>query len=296
MKDNSTRFAKFAGSFYDYDPASLEKHVLKLLGHEKTKKSPGEKLQAIICPHAGYVYSGQTAGKTFKRADGFKYDRIVVLAPSHYCAFSGIAYSSFDRYEIPFGYLEVDQSVIKKLEACGNNWIGKSNLAHKEEHSLEVQLPFIKILFPETKIVPLVCGRIDRAIAAVIAESLEFLLEPNSLWVVSSDFTHYGEDFGFAPFYGAVPEKIKALDMGAIDKILELDTDGFTDYIEKTGATICGSNPIRILLETIRKKFPSRQKIRAELVEYTNSGDMTGDYTHCVSYAGIAFYNKSGDA
>jgi MEMO1 family protein len=117
------------------------------------------------------------------------------------------------------------------------------------------------------------------------------LWKSDTLWVISSDFTHFGHSFGYVPFTGDVEHKLKELDMGAVKKILALDSKGFSDYIEDTGATICGAAPIEILLKTI-ELANCADSIKTELLECTNSGEISGDFSHCVGYSSIAFCDK----
>ncbi len=290
-QDTKRRPATVAGSFYESDPGALKKDLLQMLALSHPNKNK-MLAQAIVVPHAGYIFSGNTAAKTFKTAADGRYENVLILAPSHYCPFSGLSYSSFESYQTPIGDLNVDMDSINEIISKENPWIDKINLAHKEEHSLEVELPFIQTLFPEAKIIPFLCGRIDEKIADRITETLYPLFRPSTLWVVSSDFTHFGSSFGYTPFSENIPDKIKSLDMGAIGKILEIDYHGFSQYLDRTGATICGGSPLKILLKTAMKAVAEENWISPELIDYTNSGELTGDYSNCVSYAGITFYIK----
>jgi hypothetical protein len=123
-------------------------------------------------------------------------------------------------------------------------------------------------------------------VAATLAEAL---WSPDTLWVISSDFTHYGENFDYVPFRKDVPKALEDLDRGAIDRILKLDTAGFQEYVERTGATICGRLPIALLLAGLER---TGGKCQCQLIEYTNSGRQTRDYDHCVSYASIAVFDS----
>ncbi len=147
----------------------------------------------------------------------------------------------------------------------------------------------IAMLLP---IIPLICGHVDKQIAECIGKILLQFFGPSTLWVISSDFTHFGYSFGYVPFKTDVPENLRKLDLGAVEKISALDFDGFSKYVESTGATICGANPIRILLKTANLAAAKGAELKASLIEYTTSGESTGDWSHCVSYAGIAVYRR----
>jgi AmmeMemoRadiSam system protein B len=143
-------------------------------------------------------------------------------------------------------------------------------------------------LNPEMQIIPVIAGFIDVVTAGHVAQALEQFWNKETLWVISSDFTHYGKAFSYEPFVKDVKNNLHELDMGAVNHILKFDLDGFNHYVNRTGATICGAGPIRILLAAARLAIANGEKLQAELVDYTTSGDLTGDFSHCVSYAGIA--------
>jgi AmmeMemoRadiSam system protein A len=162
-----------------------------------------------------------------------------------------------------------------------------SGEAHTPEHSIEVELPFLQTVAPECQIVPLVFGELDSDLINRVARHLLTLWDDETVVVVSSDFTHYGESFNYLPFSPeAAPTKLEELDAGAIDRILEQDTQGFMDYVSETGATICGRLPIAVLLAAMSDRDID---CKATLLQYTNSGRILNDYRNSVSYAAIAF-------
>ena len=292
---NSVREPAVAGQFYDSDPESLRHQIEQMLaGGKSVTAESGKYVQAVIVPHAGYVYSGKTAAKTLKTAGSFKYKRAIVISPSHSFPFKGLALSSYDAYRTPLGCIPVDKEMLKEIRSKKCRWISERDEVHIPEHSLEVELPFLQVLFPELPIVPIVCGNADLEVAGDISEVLYPFMNSETLWVVSSDFTHFGRQFGYRPFTEDIPEKLRELDTGAVEKIIRLDCSGFSDYVEETGATICGANPIKVLLKTIEKASKhAGSMFIPELVEYTTSGELTGDYSHTVSYAGIVIYGKN---
>nr|HPN85263.1 AmmeMemoRadiSam system protein B [Victivallales bacterium] len=236
-----------------------------------------------------YVYSGKTAATAFSILRGRKYKRAIVIAPSHSYRLQGLAYGDFDFYKTPLGSISIDKEAVAKIaDAC--DYAINAERVHLNEHSLEVQIPFLQIVQPDIPIVPLICGFVEGDIAERISDALLDFFGGENIWIISSDFTHYGRSFGYVPFSGTdVPEKIRKLDKGAIKKILEIDYNGFCEYMESTGATICGENPIRVLLRTTQKAMKNGAKIVTKNLSYSNSGEMSGDYSHCVSYASIAF-------
>ncbi len=290
--ENSVREPAVAGQFYESDPERLRLQIEQMLADGKSASpSCGRYVQAVIVPHAGYAYSGKTAAKTLKLAGNFEYKRAVVISPSHSFHFKGLALSSHDAYRTPLGCIPIDKKPLNEILSKKCRWINEMDEVHIPEHSLEVELPFLQVLFPELPIVPIVCGHVDHEIAGDVSEVLYPFMDSKTLWVISSDFTHFGRQFGYRPFTENIPAKLRDLDTGAVKKIIRLDYTGFSDYVEETGATICGANPIKVLLKTIEKTSAcSGSAFTPELVEYTTSGELTGDYSHTVSYAGIVIY------
>ncbi len=292
MKEyRSIREPAVAGQFYDYEPKRLKNQILTFLKDAKEKKKTDLKTRAIIVPHAGYIYSGKTAAKAFSLLEEKSYERALIIAPSHRYRFYGLAYSNFDSFATPLGEIETDKDSLAKI-AKKSNYIQSLERAHANEHSLEVELPFLQVVQPKIRIIPLICGMIDDHITDEIANILSTFWNEETIWIISSDFTHYGLSFGYLPFStGNIIEKIKKLDLGAVEKILDINYTAFSNYIEETEATICGEKPIKILLKTLEKSV-DRQKIKTELIDYTNSADISGDISHCVSYVSIAFFSK----
>jgi AmmeMemoRadiSam system protein B len=291
---NSVREPAVAGQFYDSNPESLRRQIEQMFASGGTAAPvQGKYVQAAIVPHAGYVYSGKTAAKTLKAAGKHKYKRALVISPSHNFPFKGLATSSYDAYDTPLGRMNVDTEMMNEIRGGKCRWIKEMNEVHIPEHSLEVELPFLQVLFGDLPIAPIICGHVDLEIAGDISEVLYPFMNSETLWVVSSDFTHFGRQFGYKPFSEDIPERLRELDTGAVEKIISLDCRGFSDYIEETGATICGANPIKVLLKTIEKASKHvNSNFIPELLAYTTSGELTGDYSHTVSYAGIVIYGK----
>ncbi len=274
-----------AGQFYPETRESLEADLKRCFQHAP-EGSTTKNIRALIVPHAGYQYSGQTAGQAFgllRGAEGI--ERVVVIAPSHRAFLHGVSLGDYRSFLTPLGEITVDDQTCQNL-------IGKSPLisnkcnAHALEHALEVQLPFIQTVLPNVTLVPIVCGDLNRDDVHALARSLaEELWRKDTVWIISSDFTHFGEAFGYVPFKNKVPQRLKELDMGAIDQIERMTCDGFLDYVERTGATICGRLPIALLLAALEQ---TDDQLHCQLLEYTTSGQMTHDYEHSVSYASIA--------
>jgi AmmeMemoRadiSam system protein B/AmmeMemoRadiSam system protein A len=280
------RHAAVAGMFYPADPGRLARDVDAALARGMTVDSR-ERACAAIVPHAGYTYSGGVAGKAYARLQlRDDLSRIVVLATSHEAAFRGISTGAYEGFATPLGVSDTDISACRTLLGAGRPFTPREDVFDME-HALEVQLPFIQSIAPDVPIVPLLCGglrteEIEHA-GRVLAEEL---WDDTTAWVVSSDFTHFGADFGYAPFDRDVQQRIRELDGGAVERILARDARGFRAYVQETGATICGADAIGVLLSVLSH---TPAPVRGELVDYTTSGLQTGDERHSVSYAAIVF-------
>ena len=285
--NDKVRKPSVAGQFYEADPQRLKAHIAHLLSNAGDPEPLPGRVRAVILPHAGYVFSGETAVKTALSAQDGGYKRALVLAPSHRIALRGLALADYESYATPLGEMPLDTQAIETILASGSPNIQSLNQAHAHEHALEVELPILQTLIPGLKLIPIICGHVNPDTAISLAETLKAYWEPETLWVISSDFTHYGASFGYMPFRDNVKENLRKLDLGAVARIEELDLNGFADYINDTEATICGANPIMVLLAMISRGGGG---IKAKLIDYITSGDKTGDWNHCVSYAGMAFH------
>ena len=279
-----------AGTWYPGDEASLAHVVDDLLGASAGDSDPDTgRVLALIEPHAGYVYSGRVAGEGFRGVCGQDVGRVILIGPSHYEAFTGAAVPEADAYRTPLGEVELDTEALEAL--ARQSRIRASNRPFRQEHCLESEIPFLqRALAPGWRLIPVLLGSgTSGAAAQQIADALRPLLDATTLVVVSSDFTHYGPRFGYVPFRDDVRERIRGLDMGAVERIRRRDVTGFESYLQETGATICGRDAINVLLRLLPGD------VEARLTAYDTSGSLTGDWDHSVSYASMAFRRKEAD-
>jgi len=273
-----------AGSWYPADPEALEHLVDRLLDQAgPTRLASAWPLRALILPHAGYRYSGATAAKGVALLRGRHYRRVLLLAPSHYGAFHGLSIAEASAYRTPLGEVPLDRQAVQQLRE--SPLVGYHPRAHEQEHSIEIELPLLqRALAPGWELIPILVGRLEGADYGQLAALLRPLADQQTLVIVSSDFTHYGKRFGYTPFThdDNVAKSIRALDEGALERIRSVDLQGFLDYRQETGDTICGFRPIALLLALLP---PSSQ---VEQLAYTSSGALTGDYRNSVSYAVLA--------
>lgn len=282
-----------AGSWYEGSKDGLNKQVDSLVNkaRENIKPSFEKPLIALVVPHAGYIYSGYGAAAGYYLIQKHNYDRIIVLAFSHSFYHTSIAVSNFDKYKTPIGEINVD--LVLANELLKQKDIFETIPAIDErEHSMEIQLPFIQKCAPNAKALGLYVGNLTKEKFIKAAEVLKKYIQPKTLFVVSSDFTHYGENYGYLPFppNEDVKKNLSNLDGGAINEIINYNADGFQNYLKQTGTTICGRNPIILLLLILKA---SNKNIKGSLISYYTSGDVIGDYTNSVSYTTIGFYENS---
>lgn len=290
MQPGGGRLSPLAGSWYPEDPEELRR-LLEGTLEKVPVPDPAEtsRLVAVIVPHAGYVYSGLTAAHAYRWVQQRRPKRVLMIGPSHYARFRGLSFGDYAYYETPLGRVRVDPSGRSIVKGCA--LVGFHPAAHLQEHSLDIQIPFLQVIFPESppSILPFLVGELEEEDYPVLARTLAEALDGETLLVVSSDFAHYGPRFGYVPFPNdaQVAEKLRSLDQGASERILRIERKPFLAYCEATGVTICGRRPIGLLLEILPKDTEARSLF------YTTSGQVTGDYTNSVSYASMAFTREA---
>lgn len=263
VPSSDVRPAAVAGLFYPRNAAELGATLEALLeGAAPAERAP----KALIVPHAGYVYSGATAGRAYRAiaAAAPRIRRVVLLGPSHREWFSGLAVPGVRAFATPLGLARIDAAAVSRLAGLGPVIV--SDVPHAREHSLEVQLPFLQRLLPDAQIVPVLVGE---ATAAEVESVIDALWDgPETLIVVSSDLSHYHRY-----------EEAKALDSATAAAILEARAD-------LTGEDACGGVAVNGLLRAVR-----RRGLRAELLDLCNSGDTAGDRERVVGYGAFGFYD-----
>jgi len=284
-----------AGHFYEDNPEKLKAKLkwcfLSEFGPKSLPKKDSKNYFAAIAPHAGYTYSGPAAAHAYKKIGEMKkIDTFVIIGTNHSGLGPSISIFPEGIWKTPLGEVEVDSELSNRIKNY-SKFSKFDTIAHKYEHSIEVQLPFLQFLFEKTKIVPIVF-RGDELIeeAKDLANAIEIAakkLERKIFVIASSDFTHYGRAYNYLPFFGSnaeIKKKIYALDKNAIHEIVNLHEMKFLRYVYDTGATICGFAPI---IATIL--YAKKHVEKGELLKYYCSGDISGDYENCVGYASIMF-------
>ena len=269
----------FAGTWYDGNPKKLAAAIDGYMSN--TPNTVLAPVCALIIPHAGLQWSGQTAAYGIKQIDPTKIRRVIVLGPSHHVFMENSAsVPDATHYATPLGETPLDVELIREL--LQSPYFHVTQAANESEHSVQILLPLLQRRLGNFHFVPIVLGRLDGTSTQAIVDILRRHLTPDTLLIASSDFTHYGRNFGYLPFATDIPENLRKLDMGAFKLIEEQDPQGFAAYVEKTGATICGQGAIEMLLALL----PAKSRIN--LLHYATSGAKIHDFSSSVSYLSAA--------
>jgi MEMO1 family protein len=272
-----------AGAFYERNAEALKTQVencfLQELGPKKRpevdKNGPREVI-GLICPHAGYMFSGAVAANAYyELAQDGKPDVVVVLGPNHSGYGSGLALVNEGVWRTPLGDVEVDGETANQIVQEAR-LVDVDDLAHRFEHSIEVQLPFLQYLYgSEFKFVPICFQLQDLSSAVEVGNALvEVLASKNAVVIASSDMTHY------EPHVNA-----EAKDLAALKAVEAMDEKRFYSVIEARHVTACGYGPIAAVIVAAKGLGANE----AKLLCYRSSGDVTGDYSSVVGYAAVSF-------
>ena len=269
MATSNLREPVVAGQFYPADEASLRRELATYV-----VAAARERYRGGLCPHAGYVYSGPTAGELFAR---LRVPAVVVLlGPKHHAAGAPYAVWPAGAWRTPLGDAPVSEEVAAALlEKCP--LLEADEAAHRPEHSLEVVVPFVQYVNPDAAIVPVALGPMGAAAVHETGAGVAAALEPfgdDVVVVVSSDMTHYES--------AASAERKDAL---AIERLVELDAEGLLEVVAAHDITMCGVWPAAVALAALRGLGASG----GTLIRYATSAEASGDYDHVVGYAALSF-------
>jgi AmmeMemoRadiSam system protein B len=275
---SAVRTPAVAGRFYPGRAEELLREVREFTSSDKIPVATS-RISAIGCvaPHAGYIYSGGVAGAVYSRLE--IPERCVIMCPNHTGKGRPLAIMASTVWQTPLGEVAADADVgarlLRRFPA-----LQEDSAAHRAEHAIEVQLPFLQALRPEVKIVPIAIGTGDfdalrslgEALADVIADRLEEDQDEKVLIIASSDMNHYESD---------AITRVK--DHKAIERVLAMDARGLWEVVMNEHISMCGFGPTIVML-TAAKLLGATS---ATLVKYATSGDVSGDYESVVGYAGI---------
>lgn len=270
-----------AGKWFADTKKSLTEQVDAYLNEVESQYADKE-IRAIIVPHAGYRFSGKASAAAYKNIVKKKYKRIIILGINHTAYLNSASIMKVDAFETPLGIIPLDKKVCQRLLI--EKYFTSDDEAQIKEHSIENQLPFLqRVLGSEFEIVPILIGDLPLDGISSVANSLKPFYDKNTLIVVSSDFTHYGQLYEYVPFKENIKENLQALDTEAINLLIKKDLNGFINFLSRTNDTICGRNALLILLNLLA------ENTEGHLTIYYTSGDLTGDYSLSVSYVSIIY-------
>lgn len=265
-----------AGRFYPANPQRLRAEIESYTAAPTDADAP-PKIAALGCvvPHAGYMYSGHVAGAVYRRLE--LPPRVVILCPNHTGLGEPLAIMSEGAWHTPLGDAIIDQELAAELKRR-MPLLAEDAEAHRSEHAVEVQLPFLQVMDREFRFVPITVGtgnfEVLSALGTAVGNALAQLHE-RVLMVASSDMNHYESD-----------SVTRVKDRRAIDPLLALDPRGLYDAVREANISMCGYGPAVAMLTAARKLGATK----AELIRYATSGDVSGDKDMVVGYAGIAVY------
>ena len=262
------REAVWAGQFYDADAGRLGAQIDRFLRNVPPQPDVRGEIKALIVPHAGYVYSGQTAAYAYSLVKGKPYDTVVIIGPSHRFGFKGCSIYPKGGFQTPLGTAAVDEALAAELmKGSGIAFIPE---AHDEEHSVEVQVPFVQTVLPGAKIVPIVMGYPETRTVKALAAALDSACAGKKVLVIAStDMSHF-----------LTKDKANAADAKTIELIRALKADEIERKMEAGENILCGGSPVAAAILYARK----RGQVRAEVLKYADSAEASGDVSGVVGY------------
>jgi hypothetical protein len=272
------RESAIAGSWYPSSPAALQEQIEGFLSRVPSPRSSGG-LIALISPHAGYAYSGQVAAHAYKQiGPDQKFETVLILAPSHRARFSGVALYDRGGFRTPFGVVPLDPKLIEDLKKRDFR-IRYVPDAHTHEHSLEIQLPFLQVVLPGFKLVPLLMGEQDLPTCQWLAEAIVDSIRGKPVLVVaSSDLSHFHDS-----------EKARKLDQQVVDRTSAFDPEGLSRDLSSGKCEACGGGPMVTAMLVARKLGADRSQV----LQYAHSGDVTGENSRVVGYMAAALWART---
>lgn len=271
--------AVVAGAFYPDSSVVLAGQVDRYLREANPQRIEGE-IVALISPHAGYVYSGPVAAFGYKAISDRKYDTVVIIGPSHHVSFDGVSILERGFYETPLGKVEIDSEFAKELIKFKKSVIYFYPQAYEEEHSVEVQIPFLQRSSKDFKIVTLIMGNISYKTCKDLSEALVSAIRKSNkkvLILASTDMSHY---------YSYNDAVLK--DQVTLSEILNFDAERLAEKISKGECELCGVAPV--LATLLAGKGLGANKI--SLLKYANSADTAGDKSRVVGYGSLVIYRE----
>ena len=268
-----------AGMFYPGNSNELEKSIKDCFIHSLVpgKLPPTEnkqKIFGVVCPHAGYIYSGPIACHSYYAISSGQYDLFIIIGPNHWGLGCNVAAMKDCSWETPLGHVEVDSNSASELTDI-SKVVELDFFSHTKEHSIEVQVPLLQQVYSEFKILPISLIKQDLDSAKEVGIAIATIAKTRKVMIIaSSDFTHYEKnDFAYEQ------------DHALIEPILKLDVEEFYRVLHEKNVTACGYGAIASTIIACKELGATK----GELLKYATSGDVTGDTSSVVGYGSIVF-------
>lgn len=268
-----------AGMFYPDEKNKLDATIDECFLHKfgPGKKPPSditEKIYGVICPHAGYMYSGPVACNSYYLISAVSPDLVIILGPNHWGIGCNIAAMKEGKWETPYGQVDVDSEAAVELNKLANI-IELDFFSHIKDHSLEVQIPMLQKIYSKFKILPIILIDQSYDAAKEIGQAIAKIAKKKKTMIIaSSDFTHYEQN-----------DYAHLQDTFLIKPILELNLEEFYNVLQKRKVTACGYGAIASTMVACKELGATKGK----LLKYATSGDITGETSSVVGYASICF-------
>jgi AmmeMemoRadiSam system protein B len=276
MPSNKIRPAMVAGMFYPQKKITLEREVALVLENAPDDEIDA-RIVAIISPHAGYMYSGGVAARAYRQIIDKEYNVVIVISPSHREYFKEISIYDGYGYSTPLGVIPIDQAMANKFAEFHPKIILSEKGHRFDEHSLEVQLPFLQKVLDNFKLIPIVMGEQDMENIDILSQALSTILkEQKALIIASTDLSH---------FYNY--DKATLLDKVVIENVKNFDPDKLFHDVQAGRCEMCGAGPVVTAMKASKMLGANKSKI----LLYRNSGDITGDRNEVVGYMSAILFH-----
>jgi len=263
-----------AGQFYTGDGRALGAEIDAYLEEVSPEPLDGDVL-GLIAPHAGYIYSGQVAAHAYRQIQGRTFENVAVVAPSHRTAFAGASVYHQGGYRTPLGVVPVNADLARSLMVRSDR-LNFYPQAHAQEHSLEVQLPFLQRTLKSFQLVPIVMGDQDMTTCRMLADALAFVARDNDiLLVASTDLSHFHSQ-----------DEARVLDQTILQKVNDFDPRGLHETLRSGRGEACGGGPMVAVMMAAREMGATAGRV----LHYATSGDVSGDRQNVVGYMAAVLY------
>ncbi len=252
------RKSVIAGTWYPGEKHQLQTTIETLLTHAESDKNT-DSVKGLIVPHAGYIYSGQTAAYGYKQIQHNTYDIVVILSPLHHYPAGKYVVADYETYKTPLGNVPVDSSLLAELE----KHVSITKIASDQEHSLEIQLPFLQMVVNGLKILPVMIGHGDISRCSELADALTFILKNKKYLIIASSDMHHTNNY----------QETKSRDLKIIDALKSFNLSQIIESLKPYDCSVCGKIPVITMLISLMHTGAKK----CQILHYTNSSEITGE-------------------